>query len=162
MERIVRFHNDHEYLSNFFPVPREVLWGYPTVEHYYQGMKVDPEQAGCRAYRENIKSLTSSHSDTVKAKRLGQFPQMQVMGVHLRDTWEIGLKLEVMKMGLEAKFSVPHLARALVSTGDVVLVEGNFWHDNYWGDCSCSKCRDIPGQNHLGILLMEVRSALTS
>ena len=45
------------------------------------------------------------------------------------------------------------------TTGDAELIEGNTWHDNYWGVCSCSKCNGR-GKNRLGKLLMKVREEL--
>lgn len=37
------------------------------------------------------------------------------------------------------------------------IVEGNYWHDNYWGNCTCDKCKNIEGQNKLGKILMKIR-----
>lgn len=34
------------------------------------------------------------------------------------------------------------------------LIEGNYWHDTYWGVC------EGVGENHLGKLLMEIRNEL--
>jgi ribA/ribD-fused uncharacterized protein len=79
--------------------------------------------------------------------------------VHLQEDWDSGFKNTAMHLTLVLKFSANFgiLAR-LVSTNNEQLVEGNFWHDNYWGDCFCPKCQNIPGQNNLGILLMQVRT----
>ena len=44
---------------------------------------------------------------------------------------------------------------------DIMLIEGNYWHDNYWGNCLCPKCKEIEGQNQLGKILMKVRSTLS-
>ena len=44
--------------------------------------------------------------------------------------------------------------------GIILLIEGNTWHDNYWGDCSCNRCKSKSGENMLGILLMELRDKL--
>lgn len=52
------------------------------------------------------------------------------------------------------------LAQSLKDTGKEVLVEGNLWHDNFYGDCKCDRCNDIKGQNLLGKLLMQVRDEL--
>ena len=43
-----------------------------------------------------------------------------------------------------------HLKERLLKTGKEELVEGNTWHDNYWGNCTCEKCKNIAGQNKLG------------
>ena len=48
----------------------------------------------------------------------------------------------------------------LLETGDEGIVEWNNWHDNIWGDCICLKCEDIVGTNHLGKLLMRIRTEL--
>ena len=37
------------------------------------------------------------------------------------------------------------------------VVHGNWWHDNYWGNCNCDRCKDIKGQNKLGKMLMDLR-----
>jgi len=49
------------------------------------------------------------------------------------------------------------LKTKLINTGTARLIEGNTWHDNIWGDCSCPRCVGITGQNHLGKILMQVR-----
>jgi len=45
----------------------------------------------------------------------------------------------------------------LIQTDGYKLVEGNHWHDNIWGDCKCSKCENIPGENWLGKVLIQLR-----
>lgn len=54
-----------------------------------------------------------------------------------------------------------HLAKRLLDTDDALLIEGNTWHDNYWGDCKCShpKCSN-KGRNALGEILMEIRDEI--
>ena len=44
--------------------------------------------------------------------------------------------------------------------GDAVIVEGNRWHDNKWGKCSCDRCRDKESLNLMGNLLMKIRSEI--
>ena len=77
----------------------------------------------------------------------------------LRSDWE-KVKDEVMLTGLRIKFSNPALRTQLIMTGDEELVEGNWWHDNTWGSCSCERCVGIHGQNRLGKVLMQVRSEI--
>ena len=86
------------------------------------------------------------------AKRMGR-------SIHLRADWD-AVRIDVMLTLLRAKFSIPTLAARLLDTGDAELVEGNTWHDNFWGDCHCARCAGIPGQNWLGAGLMVVRSEL--
>jgi len=58
-------------------------------------------------------------------------------------------------------FNYQALYDSLISTNDVYLIEGNFWHDNYWGICikkDCDKCKDVTlAKNMLGNILMIVR-----
>ena len=58
---------------------------------------------------------------------------------------------------VRAKFSQnPELLQRLIDTGDMELVEGNRWHDAYWGvDLATGE-----GENHLGLILMKIRSEL--
>ena len=53
------------------------------------------------------------------------------------------------------------LKERLLATGDEYLEEGTTgWHDNIWGNCSCEKCKNIPGENRLGKILMRIREEL--
>jgi len=131
------FHGSNFFLSNFFPVEDT------TSEHLYQLEKtLNPE------WRRKIREAKTP----AEAKNLGrQAP--------IAPDWDVN-KLGIMRNILEWKFSKPKLREMLLSTGDQELIEGNTWHDNFWGDCSCNRCRGIIGQNHLGRLLMEIRRKL--
>ena len=88
----------------------------------------------------------------VDARRMGRL-------VNLRGDWE-DVKVGIMKKVVAAKFSDQYLKIKLKATGDEQLIEDNYWHDNFWGDCNCQKCFNTPGENHLGRILMEVRNVL--
>ena len=76
--------------------------------------------------------------------------------VFLRSDWE-EVKDGIMEEVVRAKFSQnPELLQKLIDTGDAELVEGNRWHDTYWGVDLVSR----KGENHLGIILMKIRSEL--
>lgn len=78
----------------------------------------------------------------------------------LPDNWE-ETKYEKMERIVKAKFTQnSDLREKLLATGDAKLIEGNYWHDNYWGDCNCTKCKDIVGKNCLGEILMKIRDEL--
>lgn len=47
----------------------------------------------------------------------------------------------------------------LLATGGQELIEGNRWHDTFWGRCVCERCKGT-GQNWLGRLIMQVREEL--
>jgi hypothetical protein len=40
-----------------------------------------------------------------------------------------------------------------------MLIEGNWWHDNFYGSCTCNKCVN-KGENNLGKILMKIREEL--
>ena len=72
-------------------------------------------------------------------------------------------KLVLMRIALKHKFNQnPKLAKQLIETWPRPLKEGNYWHDNFFGDCTCDRCKDILGQNHLGKLLIKLRDQLRS
>jgi len=141
---IKEFSDQHRFLSNFWPSEIH-LFGrmYPTVEHFYQAMK-----ATTTADHELVRAAGSAK----EAKRIAK-------NIKLRDDWDV-VKFAIMREGLLHKFAIPQLREKLLNTGIKKLVEGNYWHDNTWGDCSCPKCRNIYGTNMLGALLMSIRSEI--
>lgn len=141
---IVEFDGEYAFLSNFYdsPIFYEGIT-YPTNEHFFQAMKtLDP------AERQKIASAKTPGL----AKRMGR-------NVQLRPDWE-KVKVDVMRTGLMLKFTDAALAEKLLATGDEELVEGNWWHDNTWGNCHCTECSRKGGRNLLGMLLMELRKEL--
>ncbi len=76
----------------------------------------------------------------------------------LRPGWNTGVRVWAMQRVLAAKFAVPSLNQRLVATGDLMLVETNHWHDQFWGSCFCPKHEQVPGTNMLGELLMAIRA----
>ena len=74
----------------------------------------------------------------------------------LRGDWE-EIKTELMLEIVRAKFTQnEELAARLLATRDRRLVEGNTWHDVFWGVDQ----RTGQGENHLGRILMQVRNEL--
>lgn len=130
------FDGKYQFLSNFYDSPILYFDGltYPTVEHCFQAQKTLDLSA-----RYDIVLLDTPG----KAKRAGR-------QVALRSDWE-DIKLSIMERCLRLKFSDPELAQMLLDTGDEELVEGNWWHDTYWGVCQGE------GENNLGKLLMKIR-----
>lgn len=138
------FKGRYLFLSNFY-IDMPPVMGYPTAEHAYQAMKTtDP------AERNAIRVCGSPGV----SKKLGQ-------KVTIRSDWDL-VKYDVMKFVLMEKFKVgSDLAEMLVATDYYDLVEGNYWHDQIWGDCRCSRISCKPsGRNWLGILLNERRTIL--
>lgn len=114
---------------------------YPTVEHAFQAAKTMDQSLRLRIATTRLAGEAKSYG-----RRL-----------HLRDDWE-DVKESIMLELLTRKFDDSGLARVLTSTGDAILIEGNTWHDQHWGDCRCETHVTTPGKNRLGELLMQVRS----
>jgi ribA/ribD-fused uncharacterized protein len=138
------FQGEYGWLSNFWMAPIHVkgkIW--LSVEHAFQVCKtLDVER------HEQIRQCKTP----AQAKRIG-------IKVLLRKDWDL-VKDRVMKHLLLCKFSQhPELRDKLLNTSTETLVEGNNWHDNYWGSCTCNKCKNR-GKNKLGELLMSVRKIL--
>lgn len=140
------FRGEYSFLSNFYILTNPIVYGCmvaPTSEHFFVALKtLDP------ALREWVLQADSAG----KAKRRGR-------DLVLRPDWKTGFDKTAMHLALILKFSVNDDIRSrLIATGNKLLIEGNWWHDNYWGDCECIRCSTIQGQNNLGILLTQVRS----
>lgn len=135
------------FLSNFYPAT--VQWEgivYPSAEHAYNAAKTT--DIGWRH------AIAAAHSPRL-AKKLGR-------RAVLRPNWDNRLRYLAMSQIVRAKFCA-NLARvdALLSTGTAVLVEGNVWHDQVWGDCYCGRPKCLPpGDNNLGLTLMRLRNQL--
>ena len=138
---IISFRGEYGFLSNMHSVPVE--WDGRT----YQNSE---------AAFQSAKALDAKERDTfcglngVTAKRQGK-------KVLLRLDWE-EVKDGIMEEVVRAKFTQnPELAKKLVETGEAQLMEGNNWHDTYWGVDS----KTLEGENHLGVILMKIRAELS-
>lgn len=148
---IERFEGEYSFLSNFAPSP--LTFYHPTlgecdalnVEMAYQACKTD--------VKEEILDILVAPTPG-RAKRLGRKATM-------RTNWH---DVRLLNMGIlvRLKFTQnPKLAERLLATGEETLIEGNWWHDNFWGVCDCRGCfGGSMGQNNLGKLLMDVRKEL--
>lgn len=146
MQTICNFDDEYAFLSNFYPskIPYDITEGLyaPTVEHAFQALKTQSPEEELDILMARTPGL---------AKRLGRRCQM-------RSDWE-QVKDATMKSLIIMKFTIPELRQKLLDTGDAILIEGNNWHDNYWGICGCDRCRGN-GQNKLGQILMQVREEM--
>lgn len=138
---ITSFKDDYEFLSNFYPCKITIAgYTFPSVENAYQAMKC----ANPNDYAQFI------NIGPAEAKKLGR-------KVQLRSDWE-QIKYNVMRQLLDLKFQDKVLLKMLQDTAPESIVEGNYWHDNYWGICQCDKCKDKIKYNHLGELLQRKRN----
>lgn len=147
-EPIRDFRGPHAFLSNFYLSPVHIYgWTFPSVEHAFHAMKsVDPANDWPRF-------LTGTPAD---AKRLGR-------SLRLRTDWD-AVRVGFMRALVYDKFTRNRdLGIKLRDTGLAQLIEGNTWHDRFWGACTCAPCQHVVGEggeNHLGRILMDVRDAV--
>ena len=142
---IKEFSGKYEFLSNFYNAPV-----------FYNGLLFKNSEAAFHAQKtldlNDRKRFTEYNAG--KSKREGR-------KVVLRKDWE-EVKDNIMYEICKAKFSQNlDLKQKLLATEDKYLEEGTTgWHDNYWGNCSCEKCKNIKGKNILGKILMRIREEL--
>lgn len=130
------------FLSNYFRWPL-VLAGrrWENVEHCYQAAKFDHDPVRLE--------LICRHSHPDAAKSFSRQHRQA-----WRPDWDT-VKLPFMRLALRAKFSQSaFLTRELLATGEARLEEASS-SDAFWGTGPLGG-----GENHLGRLLMELRSDL--
>ena len=139
-KNIKGFFGDYRWLSNFHscPVYFEGLL-YPSSENAYQAAKVVPE------HRCELQSCTPAQSKRVW-KTLSKIDSS-------KENWN-ARKYDVMSIILFDKFyRNKDLRQELLNTGDKYLEETNHWKDQDWGvDIK------LGGTNHLGKILMKIRT----
>jgi ribA/ribD-fused uncharacterized protein len=157
---VMSFKEDpYKFLSNMTRCPDGIKahgYTYPTVEHAFQASKcVNPEWH----------ARVAAVDDPYLVKKMAR-NELSMYGWNPR--WDLARR-GVMHALLLQKFSVEPFKALLLNTGDRELVEGNWWHDNYWGVCTgrggrgCNRCEnEVPtkGENVLGKLLMDIRAKL--
>jgi ribA/ribD-fused uncharacterized protein len=142
--------NEYGFLSNFHICPEPVSIDLPwtgtmtaiTTEHLFAAAKTAIE-----SQRRQILAAPSPGA----AKHYGRVCDL------IRD-WQL-VKMSVMRICIEAKFSLgSDLADQLINTFPLHLREGTTWGDCAWGVDVYEEGH--PGQNMLGMLLMDHRSRL--
>ena len=143
------FSGNFRWLSNFVGAPGLVIKSTAHSNVTANNIEVIYHIDKC-CKQEDIELLLEAGTPG-KAKKAGK-------NITLRPDWD-EVKLGVMENLVRQKFSSIPFKGLLLGTGDANLEEGNYWHDNYWGVCHCSKCGGN-GQNHLGKILMKIREEL--
>ena len=139
------FRGEYGFLSNFYSSPFEYKGlVYPNSEAAFQAQKCATEEA-------KIKYTTTKNP--VKIKTMGKKEP------GLPANWD-EISYDIMLDILRAKFAVPELREKLLATGDAYLEEGNHWHDNRWGHCTCERCKNKEAKNWLGKILMTIRDEI--
>ncbi len=131
---IDRFNGDYYFLSNYYLC----LYGLVVDGIRYTNSEAAFQAAKTINKKERLLKFAPAGATTAKIRG---------RRIDLRPDWE-EVKDDVMYQVVKAKFTQNRdLMDSLIDTGDAYLIEGNTWHDNYWGICTCNKCLDIPGQN---------------
>jgi ribA/ribD-fused uncharacterized protein len=140
--KIFGFFGSFSFLSNFYTVPSGIWMDelcYPSVEAAYQAAKWPVNQ------RAQFVEITAG-----KAKKLGRLAP----GFNQKK-WDKN-KVSLMASLCRQKFTnSPKLREMLLMTEDCQLEERNSWQDKFWGTDE----QGI-GENHLGKILMVIRSDL--
>jgi len=130
------FRGKYSFLSNFYKAPvvfDDVL--YPSVENAYQAAKT--LDINVREYFVNCTAVDAKRSKVI-----------------LRPDWDL-VKVSIMyDLVYQKFFRHIDLRNQLLSTGNIELIEGNYWGDTFWGICRGK------GDNYLGRILMQVRSEM--
>lgn len=142
---IKSFREEFFFLSNFYPC--KIVWkgkNWGSVEHIFQAEKIYDEKE-----KEAIRNTPTAKDAKQIANKL-----------EARNGWD-GVKEQLMLQLVRSKFVQNlDLYEKLKLTKKRKLIEGNTWHDNFWGDCICEECKNIKGANKLGQILMKVREEL--
>lgn len=139
MDKIDYFQGQYRFLSNFWYNSK----GF-NVECYYQ----------------SYKTLDLNEREQIRKMKPGDAKRYSYT-VKLRPGWE-NIKVHIMENLVLYKFKTDGiLKQKLLDTGDSELIEGNIWHDNFWGSCVCNECGN-KGKNVLGKILMNVRNILVA
>ena len=149
---IYYFRKEYDFLSNFHPAPIKINGiTYPSSENAYMAAKTEDLDL-----KKHISTLSAED-----AKRLGR-------ELKLRPHWE-DIKVMEMQIILHHKFiQHPELGDRLINTGNSLLIEGNWWNDNFWGvhmkpvvepslADALMYCSPHCPKNHLGRSLMFTR-----
>jgi len=149
----MKFMQLKNWFSNFVPFDTPLITvdpgfedaiSYITPEHFYQAMK-------SVSHADHL--LIASAKTPGLAKKFGR-------RLVVRPDWD-SVKLNFMFYALVYKFTknTSHGQKLINTPGPIV--EYNYWHDNYWGDCICEKCENIVGQNWLGRILENIRTKIS-
>ena len=137
---IRKFSGKYDFLDNSYHFPFE-----------YEGVWYDNAEAAFQSTRLEHRKLFS-HLSGILARKFGH----RFSG---DKDWERD-KDRIMFSVLLKKFSNPSLKKKLLDTDNALLVYGNTYHENYWGQCKCESCSTIVGKNKLGKMLIKIRHIL--
>jgi len=144
---VLGFFEKYRFLSNFHVA--DVYYNgscFPSTEHAYQAAKAGDNQYQVALFTVNTPKVLTCREAKDKGQEIDMIP----------DLWD-AVKSHVMLSVVFDKFwRHSDLRTQLLATGDKYLEETNHWNDIYWGVNYETRI----GHNHLGKILMKVRTAL--
>ena len=144
-QRVIRFRGERSFLSHFYNC-RVNAWGetFTSVEAAYQ-------------YKQAVFSGVNETAQLIKKAKSGRETKRLSKRIKVRKLEEWSkTKRAIMYALLTRKFKDGYLARQLIDTGNMLLVEQVASALGYWG----LSRNGTPRKNVLGELLMEVRARL--
>lgn len=158
---VTEFQGKYRPLSNFWLLKQPI---YLTIAN--NGIKDNIEYTSVEHAFQAAKSLDMNDRLAI-GTRIPMARDAKIYGgtVQLRPGWD-RIKFAIMLDLVRQKFTNSLPLRSLLLGTDGMLIEGNYWHDNEWGVCTCNTCRDkyrragINQENLLGKILMQVREEL--
>lgn len=133
--------------SPYFPLDNFYPEGYCS----YEGLLYDNSEAAFQSAKLiDIQSRVKfTEMSAAESKYIGKDKSL----TKLRSDWN-EVKDQVMYDIVNDKMQRnPEILRLLLSTGEATIIEGNYWHDNYWG----VDFHTGIGRNQLGVTLMRLR-----
>ena len=131
---------EHRWLSNMAYV--DITYDgirFLSTENFYQAMK----------YQDKIVRMNVATLKPHEAKTYSRANKMTSLVFEEK-------KLEIMEYAQKQKYSKEPFKSKLLATGDVLLEEGNWWGDKFWG----VDIKTRQGENHLGKIIMKIRDQL--
>lgn len=136
--QIKGFFGEYRWLSNFHLCSiKGSRFTYPSTEHAYQAAKWPAAERG------QFVSISCAAAKTLGRKGT----------LYTSEQWN-RVRVPIMSWANRLKYAHPDLAALLLATEERYLEETNWWGDTFWGVCRGN------GENHLGQLLMKVRTTL--
>lgn len=157
--------------SNFYEVDIEMPEGvFPSVEHYFQGMKFIPEDRarfskGGDFDQKKETSARNAREEIAKGKLAKSAGSKSGSAKYNLTLAADGLDQEVakhrMKRALQMKFEQEPYKSLLLETGGTHLIHiPSRGQTDFWTGKRDKKTGEIVGENTMGNLLMEVRDAM--
>lgn len=156
--KIIKFDGDERWLSNMVTTQPFEYEGivYHSTENAYQASKCIDESE--KIY---ISQLTSYDSKKYHKNIIRKIGINVYKNKVLNPSFE-QRKIDIMYDVNCLKYKQHKYKTLLLSTGNMDIIEGNTWNDQFWGMSLDNDFNIIKGHNNLGKVLMRIRTELLS